>query len=147
MGVSTANGVLLLMAKSNFQYPHEADPDIFREALAYSEADKGFTSTLIEKDYYCSLVLHYFFSKNTLLVFKGGTCLSKVHADFYRLSEDLDLIIPVNDPIDISDDRKQKLDRQLDAQLKPVLRPRDFDGFNLERAFELARNIAEALPA
>jgi len=83
------------MAKSNFQYPHEADPDIFREALAYSEADKGFTSTLIEKDYYCSLVLHYFFGKNTLLVFKGGTCLSKVHADFYRLSEDLDLIIPV----------------------------------------------------
>ncbi len=30
------------MAKSNFQYPHETDPDIFREALAYSEADKGF---------------------------------------------------------------------------------------------------------
>ncbi len=305
MGVSTANGVLLLMAKSNFQYPHETDPDIFREALAYSEADKGFTSTLIEKDYYCSLVLHYFFSKNTLLVFKGGTCLNKVHADFYRLSEDLDLIIPVtasttraqrragikpvknlfdklpseipgvtisesfrghnesrqyighlayrsavvekaekiqveiglresliresesrtartiavnpfngqpilptftvsamtlkeayaekvraaltrrepairdffdlfyaerkinlnfldpdflnmvktkievpgNDPIDISDDRKQKLDRQLDGQLKPVLRPKDFDGFNLERAFELVRNIAEALPA
>ena len=82
-----------------------------------------------------------------MLVFKGGTCLSKVHADFYRLSEDLDLIIPVNDHIDISDDRKQKLDRQLDGQLKPVLRPKDFDGFNLERAFELARNIAEALPA
>ena len=28
-------------------------------------------------------------------MFKGGTCLSKVHADFYRLSEDLDFIIPV----------------------------------------------------
>jgi hypothetical protein len=26
--------------------------------------------------------------------------------------------VPGNDPIDISDDRKQKLDRQLDAQLK-----------------------------
>ena len=28
-------------------------------------------------------------------MFKGGTCLSKVYADFYRLSEDLDLVIPV----------------------------------------------------
>ena len=45
------------MANAQLKYPHEADPDIFREALAYSEADKGFTSTLIEKDYYCSLVL------------------------------------------------------------------------------------------
>ena len=42
--------------------------------------------------------------------------------------------------------RKQKLDKQLDGQLKPVLRTKDFDGFNLEKAFELVRNIAEALP-
>ena len=83
------------MTKSQLKYPHDDDPDIFREALAYSEADKGFTSTLIEKDYYCSLVLQYFFSNETSLVFKGGTCLSKVYVDFYRLSEDLDLIIPV----------------------------------------------------
>ena len=83
------------MAEEHFAYPHKTDPDIFREALAYSEADKGFTASLIEKDYYCSLVLQYFFSNDTSLVFKGGTCLSKVHADFYRLSEDLDFIIPV----------------------------------------------------
>lgn len=99
------------MAKSNFQYLHEADPDIFREALAYSEADKGFTSTLIEKDYYCSLILRYFFSNDTSLVFKGGTCLSKVHADFYRLSEDLDLVIPVT----ASTTRAQRR-----ADIKPV---------------------------
>ncbi len=83
------------MTKAQLKYPHDADPDIFREALAYSEADKGFTSTLIEKEYYCSLVLRYFFSHKTPLVFKGGTCFSKVHVDFYRLSEDLDLFIPV----------------------------------------------------
>lgn len=292
------------MAKAHFLYPHEADPDIFRESLAYSEAEKGFTSTLIEKDYYCSLVLQYFFSDATQLVFKGGTCLSKVHADFYRLSEDLDFIIPVaagttraqrragikpvkrifeklpsvipgvtiseafrghnesrqyigyleypsvivekmekiqieiglrepllspsetrmastivinpfsgqpllpnytisamalqeaytekvraaltrrgpairdffdlyyadsmkqlnffdpdflnmvkvkidvpgNDPIDISVERKQELDRQLVGQLKPMLRPLDFDGFNLDEAFELVCKIAKALP-
>jgi predicted nucleotidyltransferase component of viral defense system len=76
-------------------YPHNTDPDIFAEALSYSEADTGFTSTLIEKDYFCSLVLQHILSVDTPLVFKGGTCLSKVHMDFYRLSEDLDLIIPV----------------------------------------------------
>lgn len=32
------------------------------------------------------------------LVFKGGTCLSKVHAAFYRLSEDLDFVFSV--PVD-----------------------------------------------
>jgi len=291
------------MTNAQLKYPHDADPDIFREALAYSEADKGLISTLIEKDYYCSLVLQYFFSNETSLVFKGGTCLSKVHVDFYRLSEDLDLIIPVtadttrtqrsagmepvksmfeklpsavpgvtiseafkghnasrqyissleyhsvivekkekikievgirepllrpsesrlastivmnpfsgqpllppfkvgamtlqeayaekiraaitrkepairdffdvfhairkrelntqdpdflsmvkakidvpgNEPIDLSEERKQELHRQLEGQLKPVLRPSDFDGFNLNEAFELVRNITEAL--
>ncbi len=83
------------MAEMKFPYPHDTDQDIFREALAHSEATTGFTAILIEKDYYCSLILQYFFHDDTSLVFKGGTCLGKVYADFYRLSEDLDLIIPV----------------------------------------------------
>ena len=83
------------MAEVQFPYPHDTDPDIFREALSYSEGVTGFTASLIEKDYYCSLILHHVFNRETQLVFKGGTCLSKVYADFYRLSEDLDLVIPV----------------------------------------------------
>lgn len=92
------------MNEANFQYPHDADLDIFQEALAYSEATTGFTASLIEKDYYCSLILQHFFDKDTLLVFKGGTCLSKIYADFYRLSEDLDFIIPVT----VDTTRKQR---------------------------------------
>jgi len=83
------------MAEARFPYPHNTDRDIFREALSYSEALTGFTANLIERDYYCSLILHYAFDRDTPIVFKGGTCLSKVYADFYRLSEDLDLVIPV----------------------------------------------------
>jgi len=83
------------MAEECFPYAHDTDPDIFREALSYSEGVTGFTASLIEKDYYCSLILHHLFDRETPLVFKGGTCLSKVYADFYRLSEDLDLVIPV----------------------------------------------------
>ena len=101
------------MAEVHFPYPHDADPEVFREALAYSEATTGFTATLIEKDYYCSLVLQYFFDSDTSLVFRGGTCLSKVHADFYRLSEDLDLVIPVT----VNVTRNQRR-----AEMEPVKR-------------------------
>ena len=82
---------------SDFYYPyhHIEDPDIFREILSHTEAATGFTANLIEKDYYCSLILRYIFGAKTSLVFKGGTCLGKVYTNFYRLSEDLDFIIPI----------------------------------------------------
>lgn len=91
------------------QYPHESDIEIFRESLAYSAAETGFTVSLIEKDYYCSLVLGHFFNGKTKLVFKGGTSFSKVYLDFYRLSEDLDFIIPVSKRTTKSQ-RKSKID-------------------------------------
>ncbi|MFT4304786.1 MAG: nucleotidyl transferase AbiEii/AbiGii toxin family protein [Candidatus Woesearchaeota archaeon] len=53
-----------------------------------------FSSRLIEKDYYLTLILHEISNKKIPdLVFKGGTCLNKCYLGFYRLSEDLDFII------------------------------------------------------
>jgi predicted nucleotidyltransferase component of viral defense system len=75
---------------------HE-DPGRFRDALMLTASETGFSERLIEKDYYCSVLLKdlaVLFGQG--LVFKGGTCLSKVHADFFRLSEDLDFSISVN---------------------------------------------------
>ena len=86
------------MDSLNFPHPHITDRDVFRESLMHSEAATGFTATLIEKDYYCSLILQHLFGKETPLVFKGGTCLSKVYVDFNRLSEDLDFVTSV--PVD-----------------------------------------------
>ena len=40
-------------------------------------------------------------------MFKGGTCLAKVHAGFYRLSEDLDFMIPMPIESKRSDRRRQ----------------------------------------
>jgi predicted nucleotidyltransferase component of viral defense system len=57
-------------------------------------ASTGFLSRLIEKDYFCSLLLGHLSAPDHALIFKGGTCLAKVHAEFYRLSEDLDFTIP-----------------------------------------------------
>jgi predicted nucleotidyltransferase component of viral defense system len=72
---------------------HE-DQALFREAIEFTNSVTKFPQRLIEKDYYCSALLNYF-SGVTELVFKGGTCLAKVHANFYRLSEDLDFVIPI----------------------------------------------------
>jgi len=85
---------------------HET-PDAFRQALSFTEAESGFSQRLIEKDYYCSLILadlEPFFGSG--LVFKGGTCLSKVHAGFYRLSEDLDFAISTSTTVRRSGRRK-----------------------------------------
>ncbi|MDZ7695728.1 MAG: nucleotidyl transferase AbiEii/AbiGii toxin family protein [Deltaproteobacteria bacterium] len=128
------------MANVQFSYPHHTDPDIFREALSYSEASTGFTSRLIEKDYYASLILQYFFSGDTTLVFKGGTCLSKIYADFYRLSEDLDLVIPV--AADTPRNRRRfKMDpvkilfRQLPGVIPEVSVSKEFRGHNESRQY------------
>jgi predicted nucleotidyltransferase component of viral defense system len=75
------------------------DVDLFREALRFTSAQSGFVARLIEKDYFCTLLLDYFSTAaGAELVFKGGTCLTKVHSELYRLSEDLDYTIPV--PVD-----------------------------------------------
>jgi predicted nucleotidyltransferase component of viral defense system len=128
------------MDEVNFPYPHNTDPDIFREALSYSEAVTGFTSSLIEKDYYCSLILQHFFDGDTPLVFKGGTCLSKVHADFYRLSEDLDLVIPV--AVDMPrNQRRSEMEAikgilsQASAVIPGIAVSKEFSGHNESRQY------------
>jgi len=74
---------------------HE-DVPLFREAVNFTAARTGFNPRLVEKDYFCTVLLAYLSGRGgEQLVFKGGTCLAKVHAGFYRLSEDLDFTIPL----------------------------------------------------
>lgn len=73
---------------------HDEDPALLREAIRFTSAGTGFIPRLIEKDYFCSVVLEYLAASGAGLTFKGGTCLTKIHSSFYRLSEDLDFSIP-----------------------------------------------------
>jgi predicted nucleotidyltransferase component of viral defense system len=94
------------MSDPSFVPIHE-DIDFFRAAVMFTEAETGFNARLIEKDYFCSLMLHAL--EGILghgLVFKGGTALSKIHCDFYRLSEDLDFAVSV--PIDATRSTRSK---------------------------------------
>jgi predicted nucleotidyltransferase component of viral defense system len=76
------------------------DSAFFLAAVSFIAQVSIFTTRLVEKDYFCSVLLEYLTRGDHTLVFKGGTCLAKIHADFYRLSEDLDFVISM--PVDSS---------------------------------------------
>jgi predicted nucleotidyltransferase component of viral defense system len=79
-----------------------------RAAVEYTAAETGFALHLIEKDYWCSVLLKGLLDLNELpLVFKGGTLLSKGFAEFERLSEDLDFTIPTSGDVSRSQRRKR----------------------------------------
>jgi len=67
---------------------------ISRDELTRIASKKGFRDlAIIEKDYALTWALKAIYANERLqkyLIFKGGTCLSKVYAATYRLSEDLD---------------------------------------------------------
>lgn len=85
---------------------HE-DSELFRESVRFTAAETAFVARLIEKDYFCTVLLAYLaVAASDDLVFKGGTCLAKVHAEMYRLSEDLDFTIPTSVEASRSERRK-----------------------------------------
>lgn len=75
------------------------DKDEFLKVLERASAQTGFPLRLLEKDYCITIILSKINELSRDLVFKGGTCLSKIYYSYYRLSEDLDftLKLPVKD--------------------------------------------------
>ena len=94
---------------------HADDGDLLLQAIELTARATGFNPRLIEKDYFCSVVLEYLAASDAELTFKGGTSLAKIHGSFYRLSEDLDFSI--SSPLTASrKERSRRADR-----LKPVV--------------------------
>ena len=111
----------------------------FLEAVNATAAATGFATRLIEKDYFCTVLLQYLAPLAGALVFKGGTCLAKVHAGFYRLSEDLDFVIPT--PVGASRTERSRRARGLKDLLAGI--DVKLPGVNLRRALEGANNSAQ----
>ena len=55
------------------------------------------------------------------------------------------LVIPDNDPVDVSPPRKELLKAQMGVELRSVLRQLDYEQFNLDESFEMVKAIAEKL--
>ena len=94
---------------------HTDDRAILARSIDLTARQTGFNPRLIEKDYFCSVVLEYLAASDAELTFKGGTCLAKIHSDFYRLSEDLDFSVSTP-PTASRKERSRRADR-----LKPVV--------------------------
>jgi predicted nucleotidyltransferase component of viral defense system len=124
--------------KSSFLQIHE-DPVMFREAVNFTAAQTKFIPRLIEKDYFCTVLLDYLATADGSLVFKGGTCLAKVHAGFYRLSEDLDFVIPTS----LSASRSER--RSLSAGLKAAISqlPGKLNAFRIVKPLAGANNSTQ----
>ena len=52
---------------------------------------------------------------------------------------------PGNDSVDVTPQRFSMLRRQVETQLRPVLREQDFTAFDLARAFRFAVEMAKAI--
>jgi len=70
-----------------------SDKNEFLKVLERTSAQTEFPLRLLEKDYYITIVLSKINELSKDLIFKGGTCLSKLYYSYYRLSEDLDFTL------------------------------------------------------
>ena len=93
----------------------------FLKILERTSAQTGFPLRLLEKDYYITIVLSGINQLSNDLVFKGGTCLSKIYYSYYRLSEDMDftLQLPVGN---VTRATRRNAIRPIKEALKPFLK-------------------------
>ena len=67
--------------------------ELFTNLIKATSDYYGIDTSLIEKDYYVTMVLKKLNDKIPGLMFKGGTCLSKCFNIIDRFSEDIDLTL------------------------------------------------------
>ena len=65
--------------------------EFWKEIIKDTAESTGRTELMVERDIIQSMFLYYLNKGNNDLVFKGGTCLSKVYDIIDRFSEDLDI--------------------------------------------------------
>lgn len=67
------------------------DKTLFEEVINEANARTGIAQSIIEKDYYVTMILKFLAKHNPDIVFKGGTSLSKCFHLIDRFSEDIDI--------------------------------------------------------
>lgn len=85
-------------------YLHK-DREIFKDIIEQVSVKNGRTPTVVEKDYYVTLILKLLSERLENCVFKGGTSLSKGFRAIDRFSEDIDIAFSEH----IGESRRKKL--------------------------------------
>jgi len=112
------------------------NPNELRDAINFTANRSGFSAPLIEKDYYCSLILKTIYENEDLknvLIFKGGTLLAKGYFDFFRMSEDLDF--SVDNSFCQNRTERRKIADNLRNVLEKILKDLDFRQVSAFRGF------------
>jgi predicted nucleotidyltransferase component of viral defense system len=112
--------------------------DEFLNILERTAGQTGFSLGLLEKDYYITILLEGIQSLSDELVFKGGTCLSKVYYSYYRLSEDLDfsMRLPAGD---ITRSMRRDLMKPVKDKLRDLAEERGMTAVGIDKA---GRNLS-----
>ena len=79
--------------------------ELFAEVINEASEQTGIPSAIVEKDYYVTMILKLLRTKNSDIVFKGGTSLSKCFHLIDRFSEDIDITFTEH----IGEARRKKL--------------------------------------
>lgn len=85
-------------------YLHE-DKEKFIQAVNLTAYQAAVMESIVEKDYYVTVILRLLAEKAPFIVFKGGTSLSKCHKTILRFSEDIDFAVDTP----LSQGQKKKL--------------------------------------
>lgn len=72
------------------------DKETFSDIVIATSQHTGIMPAIIEKDYFVTLLLKEIINRNSDIIFKGGTSLSKCHKIINRFSEDIDLGLNVD---------------------------------------------------
>lgn len=74
-------------------YLHKDDKELLRDIIVTVSERTGIDESIVEKDYYVTMILKELVQRNPNVVFKGGTSLSKAYHVIDRFSEDIDITL------------------------------------------------------
>ena len=94
-------------------YLHKDDKELLRDIIVTVSERTGIDESIVEKDYYVTLILKELVQRNPNVVFKGGTSLSKAYHVINRFSEDIDITFEEH----LGEARRKKIKYQL---LQPI---------------------------
>jgi len=106
---------------------------LFRQAIQFTADELAIKAIYVEKDYWVTYVLHTIFNNDIgkYTVFKGGTALSKTHNIIQRFSEDIDLVVLVEEGD--NDNKLKKKIRDISKLVETVLPEVDVEDITIKK--------------
>lgn len=98
--------------------PIENEEDLL--AVFEKSNTANFDKEKFEKDFYLTVLLHWIAREIPQITFKGGTCLNRIYFPYFRLSEDLDFSISIENPLVNTNGKRQKFAYHMREKMKEI---------------------------